>query len=242
MRGCTRNIALALLLLFIASIAVSAQNDTNACKDAAPEEEMVDQPSLTLVQEAANGTFIKNSDGNYTLTLYNVVPYTMYYSDPPEQVAGFYTMESFIAGFRWRYSNASLSLQDADENEDTVILAISSPHYDNQTKTLSYAARIIEDPRDDRLSYQISQADASIPERFGGVTITISGCGTGTWHCCTSGDDQCGTIGMACCYKELGCYACSRDCEYKAKCREKYGGICGDGDVDCGYHRMTCGE
>ena len=83
MRGCKRYIALAMLLFFAGSIAVSAQNDTNICEDAALENESAGWPSFTFVQEAANGTFVKNEDGNYTLTLYNVVPYTTYFSDPP---------------------------------------------------------------------------------------------------------------------------------------------------------------
>jgi hypothetical protein len=178
MRGCKRYIALAMLLHIAASIAVSAQNDTNICEDAALENESAGWPSFTFVQEAANGTFVKNEDGNYTLTLYNVVPYTTYFSDPPEQIAGFTPMERFIAGFNWRCPNAALSLADADENEDTVILAISSPRYDNQTGTLIYTARILEDPRDDRLSYHISRADAGIPEKFGRAELSLGGCGS----------------------------------------------------------------
>ena len=241
MPGYKRYIALAMLLFFAASIALSAENDTDTCEGAALENESDEWPPFTLVQEAANGTFVKNADGNYTLTLYNVVPYTMYYSDPPEQIAGFYPMESFIAGFSWNYSNASLSLADADENEDTIILAISSPRYDNQTGTLTYTARIIEDPRDDRLSYQISRADASIPERFGQAKMIVGDCGTDDWKCCTSGDDDCGTLKkISCCYSwsHGGCQPCGRDCEYKAKCRKAYGGICGD--FNCNKDLMLC--
>lgn len=232
MPGYKRYIALAMLLFFAASTSVSAENDTDTCEGAALENESAEQPSLTLVQEAGSGTFVKNADGNYTLTLYNVVPYTIYYSDPPQQIAGFYPMDGFIAGLSSRHYNAALSLLDADENEDTVILAISSPSYDNQTGTLTYTARIIEDPRDDRLSYQISRADAGIPERFGEAKIIVGGCGTYDWKCCTSGGEKCGKIGISCCVGAWGyCFQCGRDCEYKANCREKYGGRCGD--VNC---------
>jgi hypothetical protein len=230
MRGCTRNIALALPLLFIASVAVSAQNDTNACEGAAPEDEMANQTSLPLVQEASSGTLIKNSDGNYTLTLNNVTPYTMYHTNLSENSAGSIPMERFIAGFNWNYPTAALTLADADVNEDTIILSLTSPRYDNQTKTLTYAARIIENPRDDRLSYQISRADARIPERFEQATITISGCSPAKYYCCTPGKDYCGTIEISCCWKGGGCSPCGRDCEYKAKCRKAHGGICGDSD------------
>ena len=143
-------------------------------------------------------------------------------------------MESFVAAFKWRYSNASLSLLDADENEDTVILAISSPRYDNQTRTLTYTARLIEDPKDDRLSYQISRADASISENFGRAKITAGGCGTGKWACGKPYDtmDTCKRIDICCCIMAIDenvmCDSCEYDCVYQAKCREAYGGICGD--------------
>jgi hypothetical protein len=229
MPGYKSYIALAMLLFFAASTAISAQNDTNTCEGAALENESAGRPSFTLVQEASSGTFVKNADGSYTLALYNAVPYTMYYSDPPQQIAGFYPMESFVAGFSWSYSNASLSLADADENEDTVILAISLPRYDNRMKTLTYTARIIEDPRDDRLSYQISRADSGIPERFGRAKIIVGGCGTDDWDCCTSGGGGCGSIRISCCLGEfLHCEQCGRDCEYKTKCRKEYGGRCGN--------------
>ena len=62
MPGYKRYVALAMLLLFAASIAVSTQNDTNTCKSASLENKSAGRPSITLVQEAANGTFVKNAD------------------------------------------------------------------------------------------------------------------------------------------------------------------------------------
>ena len=250
MPGYKRYIALAMLLFFAASIALSAENDTDTCEGAALENESDEWPPFTLVQEAANGTFVKNADGNYTLTLYNVVPYTTYFSDPPEQIAGFSPMESFLYGFNWNYPNAALSLVDAEEDNDTVILAITSPRYDNQTRTLIYTARILEDLVDDRFnrfsdrfSYHISRADASIPERFGRAKLSLGGCQPASWRCgqgrCghSHGTEQCGTLEeISCCY-DVVCVPCGRDCEYKTKCREKYGGVCGECD-DYGY---TCG-
>jgi hypothetical protein len=217
-----------------ASMAVSAQNNANISENVTLENESDEWPPFTLVQEAANGTFVKNEDGNYTLTLYNVVPYTEYFSDPPAQIAGFVPMERFIAGFNWNYPNASLSLADTDENEDTVILAITSPRYDNQTGMLTYTARILENPVDDRLSYHVSRADAGIPERFGPAELTLGGCGDGDWTCGTYCDEKtchdCGKIDkIGCCFKGIRlCRPCLGDCQYKSTCREKYGGMCGD--------------
>jgi len=199
------------------------------------DDETAGWPSFTFVQEAANGTFVKNEDGNYTLTLYNVVPYTTYFSDPPEQIAGFSPMESFLYGFNWNYPNAALSLVDAEEDNDTVILAITSPRYDNQTKTLTYTARILEDLVDDqfsdRLSYQVSRADAGIPERFGQAKIILGSCGPATvkcgqGRCGYKGEEECGEISCSCCWDGY-CEPCGRDCYYQTKCREEHGGVCG---------------
>jgi len=218
-----------------ASTYLSAENDTNTSINVTLDDERAGWPSYTFIQEAANGTFVKNADGNYTMTLYNVVPYTTYFSDPPEQIAGFSPMESFLYGFNWNYPNAALSIVDAEEDNDTVILAITSPRYDNQTKTLIYTARILEDLVDDqfsdRLSYHISRADAGIPERFGRAKIILGGCGPATWKCgqgrCGyTEEEECGEISCSCCWDGY-CEPCGRDCYYKTKCREEFGGVCG---------------
>jgi hypothetical protein len=144
-------------------------------------------------------------------------------------------MERFIAGFNWRCPNAALSLADAEEDNDTVILAITSPRYDNQTKTLTYTARIREDLVDDqfsdRLSYQVSRADAGIPERFGQAKIILGGCGDATvtcgqGRCGYKGEEECGEISCGCCWDGY-CEPCGRDCYYQTKCREVHGGVCG---------------
>ena len=230
MPGYKRHIALAMLLFFAASIAVSAQNDTSISENVTLENESAGWPSFSFVQEAANGTFVKNADGNYTLTLYHVVPYTMYYSDPPEQIAGFAPMERFIDGYGWNYPNAALSLVDAEEDNDTVILAITSLRCDNHTGTLIYTAKILEDLVNDRLSYHISRADVGIPEEFGRAALFIDDCGYGFWICGTKKTKKwcthCGKLKCNCCWHvgQFYCKPCKSDSYYKTECREMWGG------------------
>ena len=235
MLRCKMYIALVMLLFFAASINVSAQNYENASENETLENETAGKVSFMFVQEAAKGTFVKNADGNYTLTLKNVVPYTMYFSDQPDRIAGFAPMERFIAGYNWRYPNAALSLVDADENMDTVILAISSPRYDNQTGTLIYTAKILEDLVDDRFSYLISRADAGIPERFGRAALFIDDCLNGHIYCCKGGADKectivshCGKVGCGCCWESstLACEPCRSFSYYEKKCMEEHGKTC----------------
>jgi hypothetical protein len=239
------HLVLELLLFLAVGLAVSAQNDENASENAILDNDTVGRIWFMFVQEAGSGTFVKNADGNYTLTLLNVVPYTMYFSDPPEQIAGFASMERFIAGYSWRYPypNAALSLVDADENEDTVILAISKPLYDNGTGTLTYTAQLLEDLVNDRFGYHISRADAGIPEKFGRAALFIDDCRDGHIYCCkTKGDKLCGSgtncgkISIGCCWNDsyLSCNTCYHDSYYREKCKKEHGEACND------WYRSTC--
>ena len=231
--GC---LALVTLLFFSANMGVSAQNEELAVNETA--ENLTAGPVLYMfIQEAANGTFVKNEDGNYTLTLLNVIPYTMYFSNRPQQIAGFAPMDRFIAGFNWNYPNAALSLADAEENMDTVILAISSPVYNNKTGTLIYAAKILEALVEDRLGYHLQRADAGIPEKFGRATLFIDDCGSGYVDCGRSGHDICGSIGWGCCFDvwSLACDCCYPD-EMKQRCQSYYGGECAQYYTGCWCH------
>jgi hypothetical protein len=227
-------LVLAMLLFLAVSLNAAAQDESTA-------NESGKEVSFMFVQEAANGTFIKNADGNYTLTLLNVVPYTLYFSDRPEQIAGFAPMERFIAGFCWRSPNAALSLVDADEEEDTVILTITKPLYDNETGTLTYTAKILEDLVEDRFSYHISRADAGIPEKFGRAALFIDDCSDAHIYCCkiegdnkecTSFTSGCGKVSCNCCWnlRALSCRPCKSDSYYRKKCMEEHGDKCNDFD------------
>jgi hypothetical protein len=55
--------------------------------------------SLLFVQEAPEATLVPAGSGTYTLTLSELIPYTIYFSDRPERIAGFMTMEDFVSGF-----------------------------------------------------------------------------------------------------------------------------------------------
>jgi hypothetical protein len=239
-------LVLAILLSLAFSLNVSAQDDKAISENVSLDNETFEKISYTFVQEAANGTFVKNADGNYTLTLLNTVPYTLYFSDRPEQIAGFSPIERFIAGYNWRSPNAALSLVDADENEDTVILAISKPLYDNKTRTLTYTAKILEDLVNDRFSYHISRADAGIPEKFGRATLIIDDCANGHVYCCKEGDTSCCTfwlgscakISTGCCFDPSMnfCQPCHSDSYYNKRCREEGGKNCKKGTCHtCGF-------
>jgi hypothetical protein len=210
---------LAMLLFLVASQNVSAQDESMA-------NESGEKVTFMFVQEAANGTFVKNADGNYTLTLLNVVPYTIYFSDQPEQIAGFAPMERFIAGFCWKYPNAALSLVDADENEDTVILTVSKPLYDN--KTLTYTAKILEDLVNDRFSYHISRADAGIPEKFGRAALFIDDCADTFVDCYWPSHYSCASFNTGCCWDHLVwlCRPCRTESYFVKECNKLGGKNC----------------
>jgi hypothetical protein len=67
----------------------------------------------------------------------------MYHTNLSREECGIRAHGRFIADFNWNYPSAALTLAEADVNEDTIILSLTSPHFDNQMITQAYAARII---------------------------------------------------------------------------------------------------
>lgn len=154
------------------------QEDTlQSVKRMIPEE---DRPiSFLFVQEAAGGTLNREKDGSYTLALKDVIPYTIYFSDRPYTIAGHVPMRQFIDGFNWGPKvppNGAIVITEGKKEQDTLIARFLSPRYNEQTKTLSYTVRPLEDYNGEGLAYYHARRDASLPEVFGPVSLYIDDC------------------------------------------------------------------
>jgi hypothetical protein len=142
--------------------------------------------SFMFVQEAESGTFIESANNTYILTLLNVNPYTIYFSDRPYLIAGSVPMQLFLDGFNWgpeNPPNAAVVLRDANESEDVVIVQLTDPHYDEDNATLAYTATILENYTGDGLAYYTPKGDEAIPEAFSAVAVFIDGCPDVTINC-----------------------------------------------------------
>ena len=58
-----------------------------------------------FIQEGSSGSFVNDGSGNYTLTMNDVVPYTVFFADRPARDTGFVPMDKFLKGFNFGINN-----------------------------------------------------------------------------------------------------------------------------------------
>lgn len=222
-------------LAWIGSVC-SSQTATN--ENGSAENAVNATTTYIFLQEATNGSFEKDESGNYTLTIKEVVPYTVFFSDRPARDAGFLDMDRFLKAFDFDLinpPNALVMIEDGNESSDAIIVELTLPKYDMANRTLTYTAKVIDDyafesewPKD--LLYR---ADKAIPEHFGKVAIVIDNkaklsCSNSVVFC---GNENkiCGSVSTGCCWSWLGgqCEPCHSASTYDAECKAKYGNNCG---------------
>ena len=233
------------ILCFLAWIGAVSAAETTANQTGAAQAIVNATTTYIFLQEGTNGSFIKDVSGNYTLTITEVVPYTVFFSDRPARDAGFIEMDKFLKGFGFDLinpPNALVMIEEGKEESDAIVLELSSPQYDKTNSTLTYTAKVLDDyafqsewPKD-----LISKADKAIPESFGQVAIVIDNkvklsCSDSTVEC-DNVNGYCGYVNTGCCWKwsEANCVACHDPDTYDAECKAKYGN-------NCGYRGGRCG-
>jgi len=134
--------------------------------------------SILFVQMATSGTFVATDNG-YSLTLDEVNPQIIYFSDRPDRITDHMTVEDFVNmwnmgddSFESNPPNAAVTVLGAEESEDTIIVKLTNPVFDSEIMTLQYTAQILEDTSDG-LSYFAEHVDGTLPESFGDVALFI---------------------------------------------------------------------
>jgi hypothetical protein len=209
-------------ILFCLALACAASGAEQAANNSTDSPNLTENQTETFIfiQEGSSGSFVNDSSGNYTLTMTDVVPYTVFFADRPARDVGFAPMDKFLKGFSFGANNppnAAIILSDENETSDMVIVEFTNPQYNNTTGTLTYKAKQLKEYSFESVWFQdqISKVDSSIPERFGSITLVIddcpcrhlknSGCSSGCRNSCWKdwhyGCEPCG-----------GC--CSKNCVY----------------------------
>jgi hypothetical protein len=184
MKGLIATILLCLALAGAASGAEQAANNSSECVGCDSDSANVtdNQPVTHIfIQQGTGGSFVNDGSGNYTLTMTDVVPYTIYFADRPARDVGLAPMDKFLKGFDFGVNNppnAAIILTDENETSDMVIVELTNPQYDNTTGTLTYTASLLKDYSFESVWFQDqkSKVDSSIPERFGSITLVIDDC------------------------------------------------------------------
>ena len=207
-----------LCILALSGVALGADQMMNKTVNAVSSANQSE--TYIFIQEGAGGSFVNDSSGNYTLTMTDVVPYTVFFADRPARGVGFAPMDRFLKGFSFGASNppnAALILPEENETSDMVIVELTNPQYNNITRTLTYKARQLKEYSFDSgwFQDQLSKVDASIPERFGRVILVIDDCTC--WRVTSGCESQCRNG----CWKwklfPPGCYPCGGCCD-KSQC------------------------
>ncbi|MCG8684017.1 MAG: hypothetical protein MI892_04025, partial [Desulfobacterales bacterium] len=132
-------------------------------------EEASSEPTFLYVQTAHSGTLsAEQADGRRVLTLNDVSPSTVYFSDRPDRITGHEPTEDFIANwnqgedsFESSPPNAALDLI-SENSQSLFIVEIMGASYDPQTHTLQYEIIILD-----------NESGGEIPASFGEAALFI---------------------------------------------------------------------
>ncbi|MBN2126433.1 MAG: hypothetical protein JW821_19180 [Deltaproteobacteria bacterium] len=236
-----RHLALSLLLLAglitggCATVSGPAKGPEPAPGSGIPAASEPDRVTYMFVQEAAGGTLMPEGEGAYRLTLNEVIPYTVYFSDRPYRIAGNAPMKGFIDRFCWdpgNPPNAALVLKEADASEDILVAQILSPEYDAAAATLSYTLRPLKEYKGKGLAYYHAGRDESVPQSFGAASLFIDNCADKTGFCwavpesadCTCTEKEMGPMSYGTCWSwGSGCNPCHDQNTYRRECDDIYG-------------------
>ena len=144
------------------------------------------QANLLFLQNANSGSFIpvKDKEDTYTLTLNNISPLTVYFSDRPYKIAGEEATEVFvhlwesddINGFGKNPPNAAIDITNGDNDGDVIIVTLKDPVYDKSLNILKYTVTIVNNSNDiNKMQLFTLRNDKSsnIPANFGAVSLFI---------------------------------------------------------------------
>lgn len=143
-----------------------------------PSEPTEQEIGMLFTHTAERGTLTPvEGKPRFTLKLHDVAPQAVWFSDRPARDSGQIPIRGFVrqwAGFGFDVDppNAALTLLDAANGQDTVVLKLGAPRYLAETNTLRYSARTLDEATGN-LSHLESQRDRRVPRRFGDASLFI---------------------------------------------------------------------
>lgn len=139
-------------------------------------------------------------------------------------------MENFSWGPKYP-PNAAIVLTDGSEEEDVMVIQITSPVYDNSTRTLSFIATPLTDYNGTGLAFYLGKADSKLPRSFGKVNLFIDDCPDHQGQC--MGNACYGNVTYGLCFSPSTfhcnpCHAWNDNNYYENLCRQQLPSCCGD--------------
>ncbi len=230
-----------------------------AAQDApATPDPLSDDATFLFVQSAAAGTFAANpgagtvsADGtptpgggaDYLLTLKGHTGNTVYFSDRPERIFGESPTQTFLDGLGFTPDNppnAALVTNDADGNEDILVVELLNPVYDAEAGSVTYGVNILSDYEGGLNFVAGRQQDEDLGATFGEASLFIDDCadlgGCFVLNDISGIDQYIGAIpdglstGMCWHWKSISCQPCNGDSlgQYADACNATYSGCDGE--------------
>ena len=171
----------ALAVLGLVAVAATACSSASAREQ--PQERPAQKPQeqdigLLFAQTADGGT-LKPVEGtsSFELTLNGVTPQTVWFSDRPARQSGHIPIAEFVKswegyGFVEDPPNAALAVVGADDGQDTVVVELGSPEFDEAQNTVRFPAEVLDEATGN-LSHLASDLDQSVETSFGTASLFI---------------------------------------------------------------------
>lgn len=119
-----------------------------------------EETSFLYVQTAEFGSLVPSSDGHWTLTLNDVSPNTIYFSDRPARETGQEPTGDFVAdwdvgeeSFAEVPPNAALEFIDSTSESRILVLELMNLEYDEELNTIQYEVIILDGDSSDEMTY-----------------------------------------------------------------------------------------
>jgi hypothetical protein len=154
---------------------------------ATPAAASAETHSLLFVQETSGGEVIRIGPSRYKVRLDGVSSQVTTFADRPARQAGQESARAFVArwgrrGFASDPPNAALVVHGAPASSDVMILTLSHPRYDRARRTLTYAARPLDDAPAGELAGLSERGDRMRARRFGAASLFIDDSGWTVAH------------------------------------------------------------
>ena len=159
--------------LVIAAVVAAILLVAHLCKSCPSPEIVSTEPTFLYTQTAHSGTLSpETADGRRILTLNDVSPTTVYFSERPDRETGHQPTAEFISD--WNYSEDSFAdnppnaaLDIIGENSQSIaIVELMGARYDAQNKTLEYEVIVLDDESNGTLPAVFDEAVLFIDSTF----------------------------------------------------------------------------
>ncbi len=120
------------------------------------------------LQGANGGTVTQGSSGLWLLTFNDIIPYLLQFQENSTKNTKFIPVSDFIKNWQVKKNEtAVLVLQDKNEGQNSILLSLSNPIYNEKKKTLQYSAQQLYTYDDGPLAQFIPSIRAIQEGKFG---------------------------------------------------------------------------